>query len=170
MHKSCNNLWDGIRKKKEAKFEATLNNKKQVDNYNKKKVKELVSNKNKCDKAIEEHQRRVQHNIMLKQELRKLKEEDIMKVKERNKRLDSIKKNSIIDKQLKEAQIVDSIKRVKENIKKMGVEEDLKDLNHKDELAMTFLGVTKGAIDPTKTGKLSAVISQELLKPSEGVE
>jgi len=47
---------------------------------------------------------------MLKQELRKLREEDMKKVQERQKRLEFKKKNDIMTKEIKNHQLIREIK------------------------------------------------------------
>jgi hypothetical protein len=112
----------------------------------------------------------VQHSIRLKQELRKLREEDIMKVKERKKRLEMIKKNNIIEKQEKDQQGIKSIKSLKDLISRKMVEEDIKDLQHKDELACTLLHLTKGNLEAVKKTKFNSTITQELKQQEEVFE
>lgn len=171
LHKSQENLWEKTKKVKDARQQNMLKNKKEVDKQEKQRVKELIRNKNKSDKAIEEHQKQTQHNIMLKQELRKLREQDIQKIKERNKRLEMIKKQEIIEKQLGAKRFLDDLKRETELHKKKIMEEDLKDVKHKDHLASTLLNVTKSPVGPAKRNKILAgnrlniSISEKLLRP-----
>lgn len=44
------------------------------------------------------------------------------------------------------------------------VEEDVRDMHHKTDVADTFLGITKGLISPIKPNKLGLKINPDLLK------
>lgn len=142
----------------------------------KEKIKTIIQNQRRWEKAIKEHQDTVKHNIMLKQELRKLREKDIMTIKERNKRRDMIKKNKIIEKQLLKKNLVLSSKQELELYKKKIIEDDVKDTIEKNYLASTLLNVTKSTQDPLKRNKilkssrLNLCISQSLLSPDKKEE
>lgn len=60
----------------------------------------------RSEKAVEEYMREQRHDVMLKQELRKLKEEDLRVLRERQKRLDLRKKAEIIAKEQDNARVV----------------------------------------------------------------
>ena len=143
MYRSWSNLKEDIKKKHLDKFESTNKNKNSVDKSMKNRAKQIVDNKDKWYKAIEEHQQKVKHNIMLKQELRKLREQDILKVKERNKRLETIKKNLILEKQLLNSRAINDIKLENELLVKKLIDEDIKDLRSKDQLDKTLINLSK---------------------------
>lgn len=111
---------------------------------NRKRVHSIIENQKRSEKAIRDYHDKVKHHIMLKQELRKLKEQDIMTIKERNKRLDMIKKNQIIEKQLQTNDLIMQSKFEVEMNKKKMIENDIKDLLQKEIMASTFLNFTKG--------------------------
>lgn len=167
LHKSCSNLWDSIKKKQNQKMEVITNNKKKVARMNKEKIKKLVNNQNHNLKAIEKYKKKVQHGIMLKQELRKLKEQDILQAKERNKRLHDLKKEQVIEKQIKSMQHIKSEKQMQEIMQKRMVEETVRDLKCKNDIAELFLGMVKGTISPIKKNKLGINVSADLLKKEE---
>ena len=64
----------------------------------------------RSEKAVEDYMTDQRKSIMLKQELRKLKEEDLKKIMERQKRLEFKKKMEIMDKQKSYENIVNSIR------------------------------------------------------------
>ena len=50
------------------------------------------------------------HEMMLKQELRKLREGDMIKVRERTKRLESKRKQDILNKEQQDAELLNTMK------------------------------------------------------------
>ena len=162
LHKSCANLWDSIKKKHNEKMEQTFNNKKKVDKMKKAKMKELVVNQNRSQRAIEENQKKIEHSIMLKQELRKLKEMDILTVQERNKRLDMMRKSEVLEKQKRSSDVIKNNKEAHEIMKRRMVEEDVRDLIHKNDVANIFMGITHGKISPIKENKLGIIVSKDM--------
>ena len=170
LHKSCTHLWDSIRKKKEEKKESISNNKKLVEKARKQKVKELISNQNKSQKAIEEHQKRVQHGIMLKQELRKLKQLDVEQVKERNRRLNHAKKEEVMQKHSRSTEMIKAMKQMQDVMVKNAIQEDVRDMKHRFDVADTFMGITKGIISPIKKNKIGIKVDPEILKESDNEE
>ncbi|CAI2364477.1 unnamed protein product [Moneuplotes crassus] len=137
LHKSCTDLWDSIKKKHNEKFEHIKSNRAKVGKMKKKRINQLVRNKNKSQEVISEHMRKVQHDIMLKQELRKLREQDIQLTIERNKRLVDIKKEEIIEKNLKSSQVIQDVKNASQVIQKKIVENNVKELTRKRQTFMT---------------------------------
>lgn len=107
---------------------------------------------------------------MLKQELRKLREKDIMTIQERNKRLDMIKKTKILEKQSQTKNLINNAKQELEQTKKKNMEEDIKDQMNSIHLKSTFLNVTKSNLDPNKRNKILAnsnvniAISERLIR------
>uniref|UniRef100_A0A7S3JEH8 Uncharacterized protein n=1 Tax=Euplotes harpa TaxID=151035 RepID=A0A7S3JEH8_9SPIT len=156
MYKSCTSLCEEIKTKNMTKFEATMKNKVGVDKNNRERVKKTIVNKDKNFKAIEEQQQKVKHEIMLKQEMRKLRELDIMKVQERNRRLDAIKKNSIIEKEQAYSKAISSLKSENEQFTKKIIEDDIKDLKSKDQLDKALISVTKSLEPSEKRNKMLA--------------
>jgi len=149
LHKSCTNLWDSIKKKHNEKFEQIKNNRLKVGKIKKKKINELIKNQNKSQEAIDEHQKKVQHNIMLKQELRKLREQDIQLTIERNKRLGNIKKEEIIQKNLKSIHAIQNTKIANEIMQKKMAEDNVKELKFKNDLSSLFTKMHKSNSMPS---------------------
>ena len=54
----------------------------------------------KSEEVVRNHRDDVQHDIKLKQELRRLREEDMQKIKERKKRIESQRKQKIMEKDM----------------------------------------------------------------------
>jgi hypothetical protein len=136
-----------------------------VERYQKQKVKNVVDNYDKSLKAIEEHRKSVQNGIMLKQEFRKLKEQDVTIIKERNTRLSNGRKNEVIDKQVKIAENIKNTKEMREMMKLRMVEEDVRDMHHRALVSDTFLGIKKGVTSPVrKSNRLGISLSSNTFK------
>ena len=86
---------------------------------------------------------------MLKHELRKLREQDIQKVQERNKRLSSIKGNSLLEKQESSFNAIKSAKLESDLNSKKIIDNDIKDLRNKDTLDKTLISIKK-SIEPSE--------------------
>ena len=80
---------------------------------------------------------------MLKQELSKLREDDIKKVKERNKRLDSIKKVNLLNKHESSSNTIKAAKLENEIMIKKIIDNDVKDLRNKNHLDKALISLTK---------------------------
>lgn len=65
---------------------------------------------------------------------------------------------------MKTSESIKNIRDVQEIMKKRMVEEDVRDMHHKTDVADTFLGITKGLISPVKKNKLGFTISPDMLK------
>lgn len=64
----------------------------------------------RSEKAVQEFMREQKHGLMLKQELRKLKEDDLKKLRERQKRLDFKRKMDILEKERDNSLAIKQIK------------------------------------------------------------
>ena len=64
----------------------------------------------RSQKQVEDYIRARNHEMMLKQELRKLREGDMEKVKQRTKRLENKRKYDILNKEQQDAKLLDEMK------------------------------------------------------------
>ena len=62
------------------------------------KIDQIQQKLQRSEKAVEDYMKEQKHEIMLKQELRKLREDDMKRLMERQKRLEFKKKIDIIEK------------------------------------------------------------------------
>lgn len=65
----------------------------------------------RSQKAVEEYMKEREHEAMLKQEQRRLKEDDLHKVMQRRKRLELKRKIDIISKEKKDLEVREEVKR-----------------------------------------------------------
>ena len=64
----------------------------------------------RSQKQVEDYINARNHEMMLKQELRKLREGDMEKVKQRTKRLENKRKYDILNKEQQDAKLLDEMK------------------------------------------------------------
>ena len=81
-------------------------NKKTTEGDYKEKMNKIVSKLNRAQKLVEEKQKKFQHDIELKNELRRLREHDLAMELERQKKLEEAKKDRIIAKEQKDSKAI----------------------------------------------------------------
>jgi hypothetical protein len=74
------------------------------------KVDDMIKKMKRSQEAVEKFKKDQDHEIKLKQELRKLREEDMQKIKERKKRLEGNRKEKILDKEREHSDAVSMLK------------------------------------------------------------
>lgn len=88
-----------------------------------KHVKERVEKKHlKNEEGVDTARKERDHDIMMKREVRMLKEEDFKKINERHRRKDQIKKMYIIEKDLESQENVERLKSERERLAKKNAE------------------------------------------------
>ena len=88
-----------------------------------KHIKETVEKKHhKQEEGVDTAKKEREHEIMMKREVRILKEEDFKKVHERHKRKDQLKKMYIIERELEGIEQVERIKSERERLAKENAE------------------------------------------------
>ena len=143
-YKDAFNIWMDFRNhKKEAKANAAFKIKEENALQNQRN-KEIRAKLQKSQKAVEDFIRERDHQFMLKQELRKLREDDMQKVKQRRKRLELKRKIDIITKEKQDNEVREEVKRrekilietryentVKSNFEKINLTKEILDWTHK---------------------------------------
>lgn len=110
LHKDLHVQWQQEKAKKHEIFEAQCSRKAEENADTSKKNQALMNKFTRSAKVVEEFHNNKKHELMLKQELRKLREEDMKKVQERQKRLEFKKKNDIMNKEVKDQSLIKEIK------------------------------------------------------------
>lgn len=88
-----------------------------------KHIKEKVEKKHlKNEEGVDSARKEREHEIMMKREVRMLKEEDFRKVSERHRRKDQIKKMYIIEKEIESQENVERIKAERDRLAKENAE------------------------------------------------
>ena len=79
LHKDMHKLWVDFKVKRNSKYENQCNRKADEEGNRKEKIDSMVKKLQRSEKAVDDYMKEQRHEIMLKQELRKLREDDMKK-------------------------------------------------------------------------------------------
>ncbi|CDW79915.1 UNKNOWN [Stylonychia lemnae] len=119
LQRDINKVMNAQKNKRKEIFDNQTSRKADEEYNRQRKLDHMLQKLNRSEKAVKEFLSDQKHNLMLKQEERKLKEEDMKKIRLRMKRLEFKKKMEIIEKEKSVEQIIEQVKeREKEIIQK----------------------------------------------------
>jgi hypothetical protein len=103
-------LWLEYKKSKQEQYELMTNRKANADEYRNHQKKELQERMERSAKAVADFKAREAHKNMLNKEMARLKDDDMKKVHTRAKRLETRKKNEIMQNERQNFQKVNNMK------------------------------------------------------------
>ena len=119
LQRDINKVMNAQKNKRKEIFDNQTSRKADEEYNRQRKLDNMLQKLNRSEKAVKEYLSEQRHSLMLKQEERKLKEEDMKKIRLRMKRLEFKKKMEIIEKEKSVEQIIEQAKeREKEIIQK----------------------------------------------------
>jgi len=102
------------------------------------------------EKNIEKFKAQKEHEFFLKREIRRLKEEDFLKMKERQKRLEFIRKMDILNKEKMHDNYIKRNKTQIERFKKSRMRRTVKEMFDKQKLFQTMVNMNASRMSPKK--------------------
>ena len=81
LYREMNRMWVDFKHKRQQSFEEALNRKADEEDNRRVKIDQMMQKLQRSEKAVEDYMKEQKHEIMLKQELRKLREDDMKKLR-----------------------------------------------------------------------------------------
>lgn len=141
--KETNKRQQEVRMRNKMKSESSLANR-HGENLNiEERLNELTEKQQQNENNINKFKHQKDHEFYLKREIRRLKEEDFRKQKERQKRLEFLRKLDILNKEQQHDEYVKKNKTQLEKYKKSRMQKAVKEMFYKQEMYRTLQNINQ---------------------------
>ena len=148
--KSTQELQEKIRESKLQRLEKRDQNKKVEDSEIEDQLRRIRDKFRQAEANVERHKEKQEHCVQLKQEMRRLKEEDLRKERERQRRVEMQRKRKIVRKAREHEEVIEEMRRSTEDTKRARMQESIKNMIDMQNMFHTVRTVIKSKDLPLK--------------------